>query len=50
MFTGFLVAVAIAIIITIGFAAFNYYKVKRMNPGTPQMQEIASAIQEGAQA
>ena len=50
MFTGFLIAVAVAITITLGFAAYNYFYVKRLAPGTREMQEIAGAIQEGARA
>jgi len=50
VFTGFLIAVAVAITITLGFAAYNYFYVKRLAPGTREMQEIAGAIQEGARA
>ncbi len=49
MFMGFLVAVVLALVVTLVFAAYNYFKVKRMDPGTPQMQEIAAAIHDGAQ-
>lgn len=31
-------------------AAFNYYGIKRKDPGTDNMREIAAAIQEGADA
>ena len=50
MFTGFIIAVAIAVTVTLGFAAYNYYAVKRLSPGTPEMKEIAEAIQEGSRA
>jgi K(+)-stimulated pyrophosphate-energized sodium pump len=44
---GFIIIVAIA---ALAFAAINYYGVKRKDPGTPEMQQIASAIQEGSKA
>jgi K(+)-stimulated pyrophosphate-energized sodium pump len=50
VFTGFLIAVAIAVTVTLGFAAYNFYAVKRLSPGTEEMKEIAGAIQEGAKA
>jgi len=34
----------------LGFAAVNFYGVKRLDTGTPLMQEIAAAIQDGADA
>jgi K(+)-stimulated pyrophosphate-energized sodium pump len=40
----------VAVIGALGFAAVNFLLVKRKDPGTPLMQEIASAIQEGANA
>ncbi|MFQ3621254.1 MAG: sodium-translocating pyrophosphatase [Spirochaetales bacterium] len=42
--------VIIAVVGALGFAAINFYSVKRLDPGTPLMQEIAFAIQEGADA
>ena len=44
---GFIIIAAIA---ALAFAAINYYGVKRKDPGTPEMQQIAAAIQEGAKA
>ena len=44
---GFIVLVVVA---ALSFAAVNFYSVKRLDPGTPQMREIAAAIQEGADA
>lgn len=42
--------IIIAAIAALSFAAINFYGVKRKDPGTPEMQEIAEAIQEGAGA
>lgn len=42
--------VLVAVIGALSFAALNFYKVKRMEPGTELMQEIAGDIQEGANA
>ncbi len=42
--------VIIAVIAALGFAAVNFYSVKKMDAGTPLMKEIAGAIQEGADA
>lgn len=50
MITSFLIPVAIAVLITLGFAAYNYYYTKKLSPGTKEMAEIAGAIQEGANA
>jgi K(+)-stimulated pyrophosphate-energized sodium pump len=44
---GFLV---VAVVGALSFAAVNFYGVKRLETGTPLMQEIAGAIQEGADA
>ncbi len=49
MFTGFLIAVAVAITITLGFAAYNYFYVKRLRPNTRDAGD-RRAIQEGARA
>ncbi|MDD4461444.1 MAG: sodium-translocating pyrophosphatase [Eubacteriales bacterium] len=46
----FLIPVAIAVLITLGFAAYNYRYTKRLAAGTAEMSEIAGAIQEGANA
>ena len=40
----------IAVIGSLGFAAYNYASVKRRNPGTESMREISAAIREGADA
>jgi K(+)-stimulated pyrophosphate-energized sodium pump len=42
--------VIIGIVAALSFAAINFYGVKRLDPGTELMQEIAGAIQEGADA
>ena len=42
--------VVIAVIAALSFAAINFSQVKKLDTGTPLMQEIASAIQEGADA
>ncbi|MFW5743253.1 MAG: sodium-translocating pyrophosphatase [Spirochaetota bacterium] len=44
---GFLV---VAVVGALSFAAVNFYGVKRLDTGTPLMQEIAGAIQDGADA
>ncbi|HZK20353.1 MAG TPA: sodium-translocating pyrophosphatase [Treponemataceae bacterium] len=40
----------IAIILALSYAAHNFRTVKKMDPGTDKMKEIALAIQEGANA
>jgi K(+)-stimulated pyrophosphate-energized sodium pump len=40
--------VVIAVIAALSFAAINFSSVKKLDTGTPLMQEIATAIQEGA--
>ncbi len=42
--------VVVAVVGALGFAAINFYGVKRMDTGTELMQEIAGAIQDGADA
>ncbi len=42
--------VAVAVVGALSFAAINFYGVRRLDTGTPLMQEIAEAIQEGADA
>ncbi|TVR32906.1 MAG: sodium-translocating pyrophosphatase [Spirochaetaceae bacterium] len=42
--------VIIAVVAALSFAAINFYAVKRLDTGTALMQEIAGAIQEGADA
>ena len=42
--------VIVAIVGALSFAGINFYGVKRLKPGTPLMQEIAAAIQDGADA
>mgnify|MGYP001390391348 CR=1 FL=1 len=39
-----------ASIIALGFAAFNFMVVRKLDEGTDRMQEIASAIRTGANA
>lgn len=50
MIYAYLIPVAVVVVVTLIFAAYNYVKVRKMSPGTETMQEIASAIQEGASA
>ncbi len=45
-----LVLVIIAAFLALGFAAFNFMKVKKMEEGTETMSEIAAAIRVGANA
>ncbi len=45
-----LILVIIAALIALGFAAFNFFKVKKMDEGTEIMSEIADAIRVGANA
>jgi len=45
-----LALVIIASLLTLGFAALNFVKVKKLNEGTEKMVEIASAIRIGANA
>ena len=45
-----LALVIIASLLTLGFAAVNFVKVKKMDEGTEKMVEIASAIRIGANA
>ncbi len=40
----------IAVVLALSFAAFNYFKVKKLDEGTDKMKEIASAIRVGANA
>jgi K(+)-stimulated pyrophosphate-energized sodium pump len=42
--------VAVAVIASLGFAAYNYSSVKKRETGTELMNEIAGAIREGADA
>ncbi len=45
---GFIVVVSVAVAAATGFAAYNFYSVKKMDTGTQLMGEIADAIHEGA--
>ena len=45
-----LIVVILASLLALAFAAFNFFKVKKMEEGTEQMSEIASAIRIGANA
>ncbi len=42
--------VIVAALAALAFAAINFYGMKRKDPGTEEMQQIAEAIQEGAGA
>lgn len=42
--------VATAVIGSLGFAVYNYFSVKKLDPGTESMKEISIAIREGADA
>lgn len=46
----YLIAVAVAALITLGFTLYNYLAVKKMKEGSERMSEIALAIREGAEA
>lgn len=46
----YLILMIAAALAALGFAAYNFFKVKRMEEGTAQMAEIASAIRVGASA
>lgn len=46
----YLFLVIIAALAALGFAAYNFFKVKKMDEGTAEMKEIASAIRIGANA
>ena len=45
-----LVLVIVAALLALGYAAFNYIGVKKLDEGTDRMSEIASAIRVGANA
>ena len=45
-----MILVICAAVLALAFAAFNFFKVKKMPEGTEQMSEIASAIRVGANA
>lgn len=45
-----LVLVIVAALLALGYAAFNYVSVKKLDEGTDRMAEIASAIRVGANA
>lgn len=46
----YLILLFIAVLAAVGFAAYNYFRIKRMKEGTSEMEEIASAIRIGANA
>jgi K(+)-stimulated pyrophosphate-energized sodium pump len=50
MLTAFILPIAIAVLVTLVFAAINYRSVKRMEVGTDTMRELAEIIQDGAMA
>lgn len=45
-----IIIVAIAVILGIAYAAFNFFSVKKLKEGTEKMEEIAGAIRIGANA
>ncbi|MDO5785318.1 MAG: sodium-translocating pyrophosphatase [Eubacteriales bacterium] len=47
---GVLILVLFAAALALAYAAFNFFSVKKMDEGTEQMSEIASAIRVGANA
>lgn len=47
---GVLILVLFAAVLALAYAAFNFSRVKKMDEGTEQMSEIASAIRIGANA
>lgn len=48
--TSLLIVVIVAALAALGYAALNYFGVKKMDEGTERMSEIAGAIREGANA
>ena len=50
MVTVALVFVIVAALLALGYAAFNFIGVKKLEEGTDKMSEIASAIRIGANA
>ena len=46
----YLILLFIAVLAAVGFAAYNFFRIKRMKEGTSEMEEIASAIRIGANA
>ena len=46
----YLILVIIAALAALGFAAYNFFFVKKLDEGTSAMKEIAAAIREGANA
>lgn len=45
-----LILVIVASILALGYAAFNFIGIKKLDEGTYRMSEIASAIRVGANA
>ena len=46
----YLILVIVAALAALGFAAYNFFFVKKLDEGTSAMKEIAAAIREGANA
>ena len=46
----YLILVIVAALAALGFAAYNFFSVKKLDEGTSAMKEIAAAIREGANA
>ena len=45
-----LILVIVAALLALGYAAFNFIGVKKLDEGTDRMKEIAAAIRVGANA
>ena len=50
MFVPFIVFAASAVVFSVSFALYNFFRVKKLKPGTDVMREISGAIAEGANA
>ena len=50
IFIPIIVFAAVAVVLSVAFAAFNYRSVKKLKAGTDEMKEISGAIAEGANA
>ena len=46
----YLILVILAALLALWFAAYNFFRVKKMDEGTNEMKEIAAAIRIGANA
>lgn len=50
LLTAYLIPVAIAIFVTLAFAAYNYRTTKKLAVGTDTMKDISTSIEDGANA